>query len=168
VGVKDIFKSSSVTNLIGHLKSIPSSAAAGIHGVVIAKTQEERLELLKKMPEDVLRKLLKVITYMFLSSGVLLKESIHEVYLTPEIKEFFDKVKTEVDRIGELSMNTVSAAVDAVIGAATAALYLGVVALGVFCILNPPVGLAIGGVALFVDLLMLLPQSNEERNRRDQ
>lgn len=165
MGVKDIPGSRSVTNLIQQLKSIPTSASANIHGLISAKTPEERLELIKAMPEDVIRKLIKVVTYMFLSGGVLVKESIHEVYFTPEIKEFFDKVSIEVNRIGKITLNSISTAVDVVIGTAAVTLFIGVIALGVIMILNPALGVAVGGVTLFIELFLLLSCTNEEEGR---
>jgi hypothetical protein len=162
MGVKDIMKSSSVINLFSNLRSIPASTATTIKSIFQAKNNEERIQLLASLPEDILKKLLKVFTYMFLSSGVILRESAHEIYLTPEIKSFFEKVKGEVDKLEEFSMKTVSAAVDIVVGTAAAATYIGIIALGVICILNPPVGLAIGGMTLFLELFMLLLPEQEK------
>lgn len=167
MGIKDIAGSSAVTNLLQQLKSIPTSASVNIRGLMTAKTAEERFECIKTMPEDVIRKLIKVITYMVLSSGVLIKESLHEIYLTPEIKDFFEKVTIEVHKIGKITLDSVCTAVDIVIGIAAVTLFIGIVAFGVFIILNPAVGIAIGGVTLFIELFLLLSCTADNKSRMD-
>lgn len=168
--VKDIKNASSIKNLTGMVKTLPMSLSATIVKLFKLKTQEERTEYLKTLPEETLKYLLKASTYVILASGVVIKESTLEVYMTPEINDYFKKVKAEVDRVGEVTKETVSLAVDVVIGTVSTVVIVGVIALTVFMMLNPAIAAAtLGaslGVMMFVEVLaFMLPSSDPNRYR---
>jgi len=163
--MKDIFGSNTLKNLTELLQSMPSNVSVSIAKLFRLKTQEERVSFLQTLPEETVRHLLKVFTYLILSGGSSAKNAIQKVPLVPELKEFLEKVETEVKNVGEISYRTVSAAVDIVVGTATVVVIIGLVALITFLILNPPVAAAIFTSTLVLEALLLWLSSVEERQR---
>ncbi|MED4404108.1 hypothetical protein [Metabacillus fastidiosus] len=166
MGIKSIKQANSIKTLMHLLKDAPKSMISPVIKLITIKDHKQRVSYLKTLPEDTLIYLLKATTYLILSSGVVLKESVHEVYLTPEIKSFFNKVKEHTDKAGEITKETVSLAVDAVIGTISFVTVAGIVSLGAFLLLNPHIALAAASASmmlfLFTEMLIfLIPSKNK-------
>ncbi|WP_374723667.1 hypothetical protein [Calidifontibacillus erzurumensis] len=155
-------------DLFNMLKDLPQSISQPVMKLFQIKDHHERMAFLKTLPEDLLRALLKASVYLILSSGTVLKESLYEVYLTPEIKTFLDKVKLEVDKAGELTKETVSKAVDIALGTVTVITYIGLISLSVFLILNPTVSWAIlFSFLCFPEMLLFLFINEKEKDEQE-
>jgi len=163
--IKDIFSSKIVKNLTDLLQSMPANVSLSIAKLFKLKSQEERIAFLQTLPEETVRHLLKVFTFLILSGGSSAKNAIQKVPLVPELKDFLDKVESEVKNVGEISYRTVSTAVDVVVGTATVVVIIGLVALITFLILNPPVAAALFTSTLVFEALIYWLSGIEERKK---
>lgn len=166
MGIRDIKNASSIKNFGQLLKGLPTSFGKVIYKLFTIKNHEQRMLFLKSLPEETLLKLVKISTYLILSSGVVLKETAFEIYMTPEIKVFLDKIKEEIDKAGELTKETVSMAVDIAIETMNVVAVAGIISLVVFLMLNPPAAATVAGISLFIETALLFYSPPEKPHKK--
>lgn len=134
---------------------LPKNIRVPLTELAEEENAEKRIKILEKMPKETLEKFLDASVYFLLKSGVTAKESVRNV-LPKEVKEFIDRVRIEAEKTGELTKDSIKNAVNMVKATVALTVWIAVISLAVFLILNPAIAGVVIGASLILDIVFLL------------